>query len=96
MNDKQKREAVRDHYGSIAQRGGSCCSADSTCCGSAQQSGISTSQTYGYSAAELETIPEGSDMGLGCGNPLAFSSLKEGDIVRIDTREDKYLERTKS
>ncbi len=90
MNEKTIREAVREHYGSIAQRRGSCCSAGSSagsansCCGPAQETGSiadSEGKAIGYSAQEMGSIPEGSDMGLGCGNPLAFTSLKEGDTV---------------
>jgi len=87
MNEKEIREAVREHYGNIAQRGGSCCSAGSSgssCCQPAQETGSitgSASEAIGYSAKEMGSIPEESDMGLGCGNPLAFTSLKEGDTV---------------
>ncbi|HUV09152.1 MAG TPA: arsenite methyltransferase [Spirochaetia bacterium] len=87
MKEKEIREAVRERYGSIAQREGSCCSpssSGSSCCGPAQEtSGVadSTSEAIGYSAEEMGSIPEGSNMGLGCGNPLAFTSLKEGDTV---------------
>lgn len=87
MNGKEKREAVRERYGSIAQREGSCCSPSSSassCCGAEQETGAiadSASEAIGYSAQEMGSIPEGSDMGLGCGNPLAFTSLKEGDTV---------------
>lgn len=90
MNEKEIREAVRERYGSIAQREGSCCSpgssvsSASSCCGPAQEvSSVedSTSEAIGYSAEEMGSIPEGSNMGLGCGNPLAFASLKEGDTV---------------
>ena len=35
----------------------------------------------GYSDAELATVPEGSNMGLGCGNPTAIASLKPGEVV---------------
>ncbi len=90
MNEKEIREAVRERYGSIAQREGSCCSpgssvsSASSCCGPAQEvSSVedSKSEAIGYSAEEMGSIPEGSNMGLGCGNPLAFASLKEGDTV---------------
>ncbi len=39
------------------------------------------SQAIGYSAEELGSIPEGANMGLGCGNPTALASLKEGEVV---------------
>ncbi len=83
MKEKEIREAVREHYGAIAQRGGSCCSpsrAESSCCGSAGEAD-SKSLSVGYTADDMSAIPEGSDMGLGCGNPLAFASIKEGDTV---------------
>jgi SAM-dependent methyltransferase len=85
MEEKEIRESVREHYGDIARRRGSCCSPSSvasSCCGSAQESGISSaSKGIGYTVEEISTIPEGSDLGLGCGNPLAFAALKEGDTV---------------
>jgi ubiquinone/menaquinone biosynthesis C-methylase UbiE len=39
------------------------------------------SKGVGYSDADLAAVPEGANLGLGCGNPLAFSALKEGDVV---------------
>ncbi|MDP2920321.1 MAG: arsenite methyltransferase [Dehalococcoidia bacterium] len=39
------------------------------------------SQAIGYSPAELQTIPEGANLGLGCGNPVALASLIEGEVV---------------
>lgn len=36
---------------------------------------------FGYSLEELESIPEGANMGLSCGNPLALTSLREGEVV---------------
>jgi len=61
----------------------SCCtpqkSEDATECG------VSTAETtasaIGYSGEELSSIPEGANMGLGCGNPTALASLKEGEVV---------------
>jgi len=35
----------------------------------------------GYSEEDLEAIPEGANMNLGCGNPVALASLKEGETV---------------
>jgi len=39
------------------------------------------SKAIGYSEAELGSVPEGANLGLGCGNPLAFAALEEGDVV---------------
>ena len=35
----------------------------------------------GYSEAELAAVPEGANLGLGCGNPQAIAALKPGEIV---------------
>ena len=35
----------------------------------------------GYSKEEMAVVPDGSNLGLGCGNPLAIASLKAGDVV---------------
>ena len=42
---------------------------------------MESSETVGYSKEELDSLPEGANLGLGCGNPLAFSSIREGDTV---------------
>jgi SAM-dependent methyltransferase/N-acetylglutamate synthase-like GNAT family acetyltransferase len=68
------KSAVRERYGAIASRGGSCCAGSGCGCGEA-------SLEIGYDPAELAAAPEGSNLGLGCGNPVALASLKEGDVV---------------
>jgi arsenite methyltransferase len=70
------RTAVRDNYGRIARENGSCCG-PSCCNGTA---GTSASR-LGYSASDTATVPEGSNLGLGCGNPVAIASLKPGETV---------------
>jgi len=78
-NAKDIKKVVRDGYAKIAKQGGFCCSTKS-CCGSANAAeGISKS--VGYSADEMNAVPEGANLGLGCGNPVALASLKEGDVV---------------
>jgi SAM-dependent methyltransferase len=69
------RAKVRDGYGRIATKGGSCCGPSS--CGSGEQ----LAEKIGYSAEELSVLPEGANMGLSCGNPTAIASLKPGEIV---------------
>ena len=65
---------VRQHYGRVAEQAVSCCSGPtSDTCGS--------SQAPGYSAEQLATLPEGANMGLGCGNPHAIAALKPGERV---------------
>jgi len=78
------KEAVRDRYAGHAADATSCCSTSGTraaaasCCG---PSGASVSGELGYDADDLADVPEGADLGLGCGNPLAMLELKEGETV---------------
>jgi len=71
------RKTIRERYGERAREGTSCCGTTQSCC-SADQT-ISTK--LGYSEQELGSIPEGADLGLGCGNPTALASLKPGETV---------------
>ncbi len=72
------KEAVRERYAGHATAGTSCCSPASSCgCDTAS----STSEALGYDAAALAQIPEGADLGLGCGNPLAMLELAQGETV---------------
>lgn len=70
------RTAVRDQYGSIARGSSSGCCAPGTC-----GLGAEASLALGYSAEDLVAVPEGANMGLGCGNPQAIAALREGDTV---------------
>jgi len=74
------RQAVREGYGKIAQKDGSCC-AGVSCCGSSTEDSAQLAQYVGYSAEELATLPEGANMGLSCGNPNALAALRPGEIV---------------
>ena len=73
------REKVRTGYASIARDGGSCCGSAKGCCGNTDAAGVA--KAVGYSEAELATLPEGSNMGLSCGNPGAIAALKPGETV---------------
>jgi SAM-dependent methyltransferase len=84
----QIKERVKEQYGKIALTGdsGSCCSPTTNCCGTndnneSSASGIDISKTVGYNPKELESIPQSSVLGLGCGNPTAFAHIKTGDTV---------------
>jgi arsenite methyltransferase len=74
------RQAVREGYGKIAQKDGSCCSGVS-CCGSSTEDATQLAQYVGYSAEELAKLPEGANMGLSCGNPNALAALRPGEVV---------------
>ncbi|MDD4955680.1 MAG: arsenite methyltransferase [Candidatus Omnitrophica bacterium] len=79
MENKDVKKTVRDGYAKIAKQGGSCCSAGS-CCGSKNQA-KDISKSIGYSAKDINAVPDGANLGLGCGNPVALASLKKGEVV---------------
>ena len=61
------KSLVRDRYGAIA---GGCCGAEPE-----------NSARMGYAAEELASVPEGANLGLGCGNPQAIAALRPGEVV---------------
>jgi SAM-dependent methyltransferase len=72
--------AVRQHYAAVVRTGSSCCGpATSGCCSPAAPAQIA--QTVGYAPSDLHAVPDGANLGLGCGNPLALADLKPGDVV---------------
>lgn len=80
---QQIREQVRAGYAAIAVgTGGSCCGPTS-CCGGSSETDTATqlAQSIGYGAEELSALPEGANMGLSCGNPVALATLREGEVV---------------
>lgn len=80
MKDEEIRRSVREGYGKIAKQSGSCCAPASPCCGGAD-SVQTISRGIGYSEEELKSVPEGANLGLGCGNPTALASLQKGETV---------------
>ncbi|MDD2714942.1 MAG: arsenite methyltransferase [Candidatus Wallbacteria bacterium] len=70
------RDQVRERYAGIVKKSGCCCGSD---CGTPDPEAISTA--LGYDKNELESIPEGANLGLGCGNPQAIADLKPGETV---------------
>lgn len=94
LNDDEIRQAVRENYAKVAESGGSSCGCgtpsdlpmiETPCCGGSNNVGkerpIQDSTRMGYSSEELASVPEGADMGLGCGNPQAIAALKPGETV---------------
>jgi ubiquinone/menaquinone biosynthesis C-methylase UbiE len=80
MEKEEIRKVVREGYGNIAKQDSPCCVPAKSCCGSTN-SAQDISRKIGYSEEELKAVPEGANLGLGCGNPIALASLKEGDVV---------------
>ena len=85
MEEKDIKKLVREGYGKIAKEGNSCCGSMASCgpetsCGDTESAAVA-SKSIGYSDTDISTVPEGSNLGLGCGNPIALASLKEGETV---------------
>lgn len=72
------KKMVRKGYAKAITQKKSCCS--TSCCGSVNKA-EDISKIVGYSDAEINAVPDGANLGFGCGNPVALLSLKEGDIV---------------
>jgi arsenite methyltransferase len=72
MKEENVHKVVRERYGKIAKTKKESCG----CCG-----GPTSSEEIGYSKGELSSVPAGADLNLGCGNPVALASLKEGETV---------------
>ena len=70
------RSKVREHYGKVAQSGGAVGCAPGCCSPTA-----GARLGLGYSTEDLAMVPEGADMGLGCGNPQAIAGLRAGETV---------------
>lgn len=74
MDSERIRQAVREHYADVAQKGSEC---GSPCCGGDLESAVE----IGYSADQVASLPEGSNLGLGCGNPVGIAGLRAGETV---------------
>ncbi len=70
---------VKERYGRIAQEAGGCCGPRqaSSCCGGEEVASVK----LGYRGRELAMVPEGADLGLGCGAPVEHLKLQPGETV---------------
>lgn len=84
-NHDEYRQNVREAYAQVARANneGQSCGCGPSCCGTSDDSAINTliSTRLGYSQADIDLVPAGADMGLGCGNPKAIAALKPGETV---------------
>jgi SAM-dependent methyltransferase len=80
MDKEEIKKVVREGYAKIVKQDSSCCGPVKPCCGSADLA-QDISRNIGYTEEELKAVPEGANLGLGCGNPIALASLKEGEVV---------------
>ena len=77
------KEKIKENYRKIALNGNfnSCCGSQNVCCNIENMSKEQLLAIIGYNETELKSIPEESNLGLGCGAPLNFAELKKGEIV---------------
>lgn len=82
-NMEDVRTEVRSAYGGVAEanKQNKGCGNGRSCCGVSAKPDLEYSKELGYTKEELESVPEGCNMGLGCGNPQAIASLKTGEYV---------------
>ncbi|MFH0960262.1 MAG: arsenite methyltransferase [Pseudomonadota bacterium] len=83
LHDSEIRESVRERYGQIAKDGnaGCGCATSGSCCGQSSAPRANASAQIGYSTEEVLSVPSGSNLGLGCGNPQAIAALRPGETV---------------
>jgi len=85
VEPNQHREKVREAYAEVARAAdvGSSDGVATSCCGVSEDQGIQTllSTRLGYSQSDVDKVPDGANMGLGCGNPQAIAALKPGEVV---------------
>jgi SAM-dependent methyltransferase len=86
-NKDEIRAYIRKNYSKVTlskDKGTGCCGTNGCCCGESNLGLIDLKETckrLGYDVEELSNIPEGANMGLGCGNPIAIASLEKGQTV---------------
>lgn len=82
-NTEDVKREVRSAYGGVAEANNQnkSCGNSRSCCGVSAKPDSGYSKELGYSQEDLNSVPEGCNMGLGCGNPQAIASLKQGEVV---------------
>jgi arsenite methyltransferase len=88
MKNEDVHKEVRGMYAEIAKQGSSGCGCGcgsplktiSSCCGGGSAA-EKVSERIGYSKDEINEVPDGANLGLGCGNPIALAGLKQGETV---------------
>lgn len=79
--DAKAKTAGRDGCGCAATPSNNNNNSQEACCSNLAVSPNETSKALGYSREELSSLPEGANLGLGCGNPQAIASIKQGETV---------------
>ncbi len=81
MEEENVKSVVRNAYARVAKRETSIPTLKSSCCGANPDLAHDISRAIGYKEEELVSVPEGANLGLGCGNPTALASLKTAETV---------------
>ena len=80
MKDNEIKKMVRKRYAKVTKQENTCCGPErQVCCDPRLADDIS--RRIGYSQEEMGSVPQGANLGLGCGNPVAIASLREGETV---------------
>ena len=78
ISGAQVRDTVREGYAAIATGRSNCCCGGGAC-GTSDPARLA--EAIGYTAQSLASLPDGANMGLSCGNPVAIAALTEGQTV---------------
>ena len=81
LKNDEIRQAVRRRYCGFVDPGQADCGCAPGCCGTPARDAAAVSRAVGYSPEEVGDVPEGANLGLGCGNPRAIAGLKSGEVV---------------
>jgi SAM-dependent methyltransferase len=81
MKDEKIKRIVREGYAKVAKKETPCCTGPHAPCSCSTSTSDEISRRIGYSQEDIDSVPEGANMGLGCGNPVALASLKKGETV---------------
>ena len=81
MKETEIKKMVREGYAERVKTGSSCCTPAKSCCCGGDSTVRSASKSVGYAEEEMDSVPDGANLGLGCGNPTALASLVEGETV---------------
>jgi ubiquinone/menaquinone biosynthesis C-methylase UbiE len=81
MKEEKIRKMVREGYAKVAKKETPCCATTTDPCSCSTPTSEEISRKIGYSEKDMNSVPEGANLGLGCGNPIALASLKEGETV---------------
>lgn len=81
MEEEEIKSVVKNAYSKVAKREITVPLSPIKCCCSKADLADSIRRAVGYKEEELASVPEGANLGLGCGNPTAIASLKQGEMV---------------